>query len=139
MRLRIRTLLLTALVIAMFSGALLAQYFETRGSFSVSGYSPQPTVVGDFNHDNRLDIAVVTDSGVSVLLGNGDGTFQSPATYRVGNPRWIGVADFNGDKNLDLVVADFENKQVGILLGNLRLQRFRSQRPLARHTNPRRR
>ncbi len=62
---------------------------------------------GDFTGDGRLDLAVTSDLGyVSVLLGNGDGTFQAPITYAVGGTLGAIVAgDFNGDGRLDLAVA----------------------------------
>jgi hypothetical protein len=60
----------------------------------------------------------VTNS-VSVLLGNGDGTFQSPVDYNVGSfPRFVVVSDFNLDGNLDLAVSNSEDTTVSILLGN---------------------
>ena len=56
---------------------------------------------------------------MSVLLGNGDGTFKSAVTYAVGNgPISVAVADFNGDKKLDLVVVNETDNNVSILLGN---------------------
>jgi hypothetical protein len=52
-----------------------------------SGKNPSAITVGDFNGDNKPDIVVVNTgtNTVSVLLGNGDGTFQSPASYSTGN------------------------------------------------------
>lgn len=61
---------------------------------------PHVIVAGDFNNDKHLDLLVAseTDSSISVLLGNGDGTFRSPANYTVGKePQRIAVGDFNRD------------------------------------------
>ena len=50
------------------------------------GSDPDAIVAGDFNGDGHLDLAVANagDDTVSVLLGNGDGTFQPQVTYAVG-------------------------------------------------------
>ena len=55
------------------------------------------------------------DDTVSVLLGNGDGTFQPQVTYAVGSvPIAIVAGDFNGDGRLDLAVAnDGRERRVG--------------------------
>src|ERR1019366_2828450 len=82
------------------------------------GSVPTAVVVGDFNGDGRADLAVANyNNHVSVLLGNGDGTFQAPLNYSAGsNPNSIAVADFNLDGKVDLVLADLANAIV--LLGN---------------------
>ena len=54
------------------------------------------------------------------MLGNGDGSFQSPAAFSTGtntDPRAIAVGDFNGDKVADLVVANYATNTVGVFLG----------------------
>ena len=65
-------------------------------------------MAGDFAGDGHLDLAVANggSNDVSVLLGNGDGTFQPQVTYAVGNgPDAIVAGDFTGDGHLDLAVA----------------------------------
>jgi hypothetical protein len=60
--------------------------------------------VGDFNGDGFPDLAVTNgaDLGtISVLLGNGDGTFRAPLNYAAGGtPARVAVGDFNGDGHL---------------------------------------
>ena len=77
--------------------------------------------IGDFNGDGRPDLAVANaGSGtVSILLGNGDGTFSPQATYAVGaDPSSIAIGDFAGDGILDLAVVDSLSPGVSILLGD---------------------
>ncbi len=69
--------------------------------------------VGDLNGDGLLDI-VVTDArwGLWVLLGNGDGTFRSPALVRVlGRSKGVAIGDFGPNGN-DLAVTDIKKRQV---------------------------
>ena len=61
--------------------------FETTGSAVPAGTGPAAVVTGDFNRDGKVDLVVgdVDSGNIDVLLGNGDGTFQSPVSYKVGN------------------------------------------------------
>jgi hypothetical protein len=92
-----------------------------------TGTSPIAMAVGDFNGDGRADLAVANagnatnpgSSSVTVLLGNGDGTFSPAANLATGlNPISIAVGDFNGDGNADLAVVNYGGNTVTILLGN---------------------
>jgi hypothetical protein len=74
---------------------------------------------GDFNHDGFTDLAVVDSAAnnVSILLGNGDSTFQPAVNSAAGrNPTQVLVADFNGDGKPDLAIA--ASQTVLIMLGN---------------------
>jgi hypothetical protein len=91
------------------------------------GDSPGTSVaVGDFNHDGNADLAVSGFGSffrgfVSVLLGQGNGTFQAPQKLSVGAhfPAAVAVADFNRDGNLDIVTANDTNPgTVSVFLGD---------------------
>ncbi|HUE21106.1 MAG TPA: VCBS repeat-containing protein, partial [Bryobacteraceae bacterium] len=77
----------------------------------------------DLNGDGKLDLVVVNQAGVnsvlSILLGNGDGTFSKPKDVfnAANNGYWIAVADFNGDGIPDLALANQNAPNVTILLG----------------------
>ncbi|MEG4030535.1 MULTISPECIES: DUF4347 domain-containing protein [unclassified Microcoleus] len=77
--------------------------------------------VGDFNQDGNSDLVTANSStnDVSLLLGNGDGTFGA-ATYFGGvlGPASVAVGDFNGDGNLDLATVNQTSNNVSILPGN---------------------
>ncbi|MGZ4733148.1 MAG: FG-GAP-like repeat-containing protein, partial [Terriglobales bacterium] len=91
------------------------------GSPATVGSRPQNTVLGDFNNDGRLDLAAtnVSANTISVLLGNGDGTFQLQTAYATGaSPIAIASGDFNRDGNLDLVAGNAGAATISVYLGN---------------------
>jgi hypothetical protein len=79
-------------------------------------------LVGDFNGDGELDLAVATDNGIAVLLGNGNGTFQpfslvqSLLSYDPGDDL-LALADFNNDGKLDIIRAT-QTGIINVALGN---------------------
>jgi|HubBroStandDraft_6_1064221.scaffolds.fasta_scaffold15390_2 hypothetical protein len=85
--------------------------------------TPGPIVTGDFNGDGKLDLAflgttAINTSGVEIMLGNGDGSFQSPVAYATANSAIsIAIGDFRADGKLDLAVGTIDGP-VSILLGN---------------------
>ena len=109
--------------------------FRAGQTYSSGGYDSRSVAVGDVNGDRILDIIVTnvcvrigdcSSGGVAVLLGNGDGTFQSAQTYASGSFGADGVAlsDVNGNGTLDVLVSNYcsgdcyRSGSVGVLLGN---------------------
>ena len=80
----------------------------------------QITGMLDVNGHGLLDLAVVFSGGVRVLLGKGDGTFQTThSSYLAGGtPSAVVVADVNGDGRADLAVANRDTNDVSILLND---------------------
>jgi hypothetical protein len=94
-----------------------------------TGTFPIVTASADFNSDGNVDLVVVnlgdtgfpplSNSNVTILLGNGDGTFTPAPSVGVGSaPESVAVGDFNRDGRPDLAVANFNSDTVTILLGN---------------------
>jgi hypothetical protein len=92
--------------------------------FKGSATGALPMAVADLNGDGKPDLVLVAaDSNhsetVGVLLGNGDGTFQSETTYATAySAVSIAVADLNGDSKPDVLVANASSDSVNVLLGN---------------------
>jgi hypothetical protein len=109
--------------------------FQPEVQYAV-GLNPTSIVAGDFTGNGHLDLAIAcrgdegsyppgTDpGGLSVLLGNGDGTFQPQVIHAVGtDPYGVAAGDFTGNGHLDLAVASFDNSsggdgEVTVLVGN---------------------
>ncbi|MCY2989793.1 MAG: FG-GAP-like repeat-containing protein, partial [Planctomycetota bacterium] len=97
------------------------------GSFTATGLTfpvgtnPNRLAVGQLNGDGHLDVVAANygSGSVSVLLGNGDGTFQGKVDYATGaSPLDAVLVDFNGDSRLDIATADYGGGKVSVLLGN---------------------
>src|SRR5205823_6571764 len=86
-----------------------------------AGTTPRSVAVGDLNGDGKPDLAVANNgsNNLSILLGNGNGTFQTAVNYGAGSgPEAVAVGDFNRDGKADLVVANSGATTVSILAGN---------------------
>lgn len=123
--------------------------FQTTTTYDTDGYVGQSVAIADVNGDGKPDLIVVNrcgssstcetsgqspiDSTAAVLLGNGDGTFQTAVTYDTGSPdsEMVAAGDVNNDGNPDLVVANncylvasicdpngYQLGSVSILIGN---------------------
>ena len=80
-----------------------------------TGSNPVSVAVGDFNGDDRQDLAVANygSANVSILLGNGAGSFGAATDFGVGtNPNSVAVGDFNGDGKQDLAIANTDSNNV---------------------------
>src|SRR5579862_9802108 len=117
---RLRAVL--AIVLALFLANTAAARdirFASAATFPSGASSPTRVWVADLNGDGIPDL-VISDAfnSVAVLIGNGDGTFQAAVVYTedfyvTGG---VAIADFNGDKRLDLAVVGGDDAGNGLAL-----------------------
>ena len=118
---RFLALAITSLALGVASGQSLPSYtppvsFPAPGALAAAS--------GDLNGDGRVDVVtangVATGShGVSVLLSNGDGSFQAAQNFATNtDPSAVVLGDFNGDGKLDVAATNRTANTLSILLGN---------------------
>ena len=119
-------LLCLAFVAASHHGYAATIEFQPPVTYPV-GTNPRAVSVADFNGDEKPDLAVVNfgfsdtgdNGGVSILLGNGDGTFEPARNFPAGKmPESIAIADFNGDNKPDIVAVSELANVLNVLFGN---------------------
>ena len=133
------TLLFVAAAVLVPASSWAAVGFEPKQDFT-AGEGPASVAVGDFDSDDRPDLAVANrNSGnVSVLRGDGTGSFEAPKNFALDNAacydleewmwpraRSVAIGDFNEDSKQDLAVGTGIgcgnlpwNDEVSILLGD---------------------
>jgi Bacterial Ig-like domain (group 3)/FG-GAP-like repeat len=100
--------------------------FQPAVPYDSGGSEATSVAIADVNGDGKPDAVIANQAGesdgdgsASVLLGNGDGTFQPALIFDSGawGSNSVAVADLNGDGRLDLVLASFSNP-MSVLLNN---------------------
>ena len=110
-----------ALIIAWGLGSPAHGSIQFEAQPEIACDNPQSMTAADFDGDGFPDLAVTTPAfnNVVVLIGDGEGGFETPVEYAVGRaPSWIAAHDFDADGSLDLVVTNFLGGSVSVLLGN---------------------
>lgn len=85
------------------------------------GFGASPSETADFNGDGRADICVSngTDQSVSILLGNGNGTFGPAQNIAAGrSPRGIAVLDVDGDGDVDIANASSDEGNLAVMIND---------------------
>ncbi len=85
------------------------------------GVEASPNEPGDFDNDGEIDAVVVNsaDNAISVVLGNGDGTFSPQVTYATGSaPHGVAVLDADGDADWDVVNTAYSTNNLRLRLNN---------------------
>ncbi len=104
------------------AGAILSYLGNGDGTFRAVGtvaVSPGHFILGDFNHDKRLDLVSQNNQ---IAFGKGDGTFDAPINLTSNPPAggfaWVAAGDLNGDGWLDLVLPAYSANELYVLLNN---------------------
>ncbi len=117
----IQRVLILSIAVTAFAAAALSQSFtfSQKNSYPV-GTAPGSVVTADFNGDGKADLATmdIVSFTVSVLLGNGDGTFRALASYALPcQPVHMTTGDFLKDGKPDLLIVCIASPNIYVLPG----------------------
>jgi hypothetical protein len=91
---------------------------------SGTGNYPRSIAPGDFNGDGKMDLTITTShlyfaNTITILLGNGDGTFQPKVEYGVpSHAQFVTAEDFNNDGKLDIATSNYYGNNITVFIGN---------------------
>lgn len=97
------------------------QYGSLVGTPNVTGSTPSPNENADLDDDGEIDIVTCDTAGdsVTVLLGNGDGTFQPAVVYPMGvGPHGMALLDVDGDGDIDVMSANTGSENIALRRNN---------------------
>lgn len=108
--------------LTFYQGSSDGPPFTKKGDPIAVGTAPRAILAADVNGDGKMDAIVVNNgqvgSGVTILLGKNDGTFQSAGLFSAGVlPSGAAVGDFDKDGKLDIAVVNNGSNSVTILRG----------------------
>ena len=106
--------------IIVLDSPAFGQLFDTAVNYD-AGDGSYSIYSADLDGDNDNDLAVANQysNNVSILLNNGNATFQAAFNYGVGaRPMWIFAADLDGDGDSDLVTVNTDSDNISILKNN---------------------
>ncbi len=97
--------------------------FQAGQVIASDAYFDGGMTTADVNKDGKDDLLAAYKGTVQVFLGNGDGTFQAPASFPAHGPSFFGggqliTADLRHDGRVDLIVANEDEQDISVLLGN---------------------
>jgi FG-GAP-like repeat len=92
--------------------------FTPTGEYYDTGVQHRFLLAGKFTNDGNVDLAASDENGFSILLGNGNGSFQNgiPTAVNEGSGTFI-LGDFNNDGKLDLATISGDLTQISVFLG----------------------